>query len=376
MIINRFNHLLFRHQQPALIEARRAEIILYRAKVVAALFAVLTPLWIPIDLLVFPSGLGLDFCYLRIAASVAFVLLIMSCRHKSSMTMARVALVGLLIIPTSFFMICQPLLAKYQIVGQLQQSVAASYSFLPFVMTAGLSVFPITALEGVLLCIPLWVANLIIAYIGYHVLPFETHLGAMWLLVLISGVATLSGMSQLNFMQQILTQSSHDGLTGAYIRQVGEELLNVHFGLALRTNKPFTVAFVDLDNFKSINDKYGHDHGDEVLRTAAKSLQGVLRNTDVLIRWGGEEFLLVMPGTDLDSARIPLNRIKDNGLGLRPDGSKMTASIGVADLSIEHCSDWAALVEIADHRMYAAKQTGKNRIIVDDSYPPTIMFAL
>ena len=376
MFLTQYTHLLYRHHQPPLIETRRAELILYRARVVSILFALLTPLWIPIDLWVFPKGLGADFGILRILAAIAFGGLVMFCRRGNTMHKAHLALTGLLIIPTTFFMVCQPLLAQYDISGQLEQSVAASYSFLPFVMTSGLSVFPITALEGIMLCIPLWLANLFIAYVGYHVLPFETHLGAMWLLVLISAVATLSGMSQLHFMQQILSQSSHDGLTKAFTRQIGEELLGVQFALAQRANKPFTVAFVDLDDFKSVNDKFGHDHGDDVLRNAAQSLQNILRASDILIRWGGEEFLIVIPNTDLESAKAPLQRIMDMGLGLRPDGTRVTASIGVGERIAEKCESWEHLVEIADHRMYAAKQTGKNRIIMDDSHPPTVMFAL
>ena len=369
-------HLFFRRGQLALVESRRAELILFRAKVVSWLFAVLTPLWIPVDLWVFPAPLGLHFTILRLMAALAFVGLALLCQRSKDMVVAHNVLGGLLIIPTTFFLICQPLLAQYQITGQLEQSVAASYSFLPFVMVAGLSVFPITALEGVALCVPLWLANLGIAYAGYHVLPFETHLGAIWLLVLISAVATMAGMSQLHFMQQILTQASRDGLTSAYTRPFGEELLEIHYALAQRNEKHFTLAFVDLDDFKSVNDRFGHDQGDEVLKNAAATLQGILRSTDLLIRWGGEEFLIVLPDTALGDAKTPLNRIRENGLGLRPDGRKMTASIGVAERVADNGNTWMALVEVADHRMYAAKQTGKNRIIMDDTYPPKLMFAL
>ena len=376
MFLVRYYHLLFRGDQPALIERRRAQVILFRAKVVACLFAVLTPLWIPIDLWVFPSRLGLYFSIVRILATLAFVALIMVYRYASTMIAAHHALIGLLAVPTLFFLVSQPLLAHFEISGQLEETVAAGYSFLPFVMISGLSVFPITAIEGIMLCVPLWIANLAIAFVGYHVLPFETHLGAMWLLALLSVVATLAGMSQLHFMQQMISQSSHDGLTKAYTRQIGEELLEIHFSLAQRTRSHFTLAFIDLDNFKSVNDKFGHDEGDIVLKNAAESLRQIIRNTDILIRWGGEEFLIAMPNTDIQGARTPLSRLREMGLGLRPDGTRMTASIGVSERVSDDCGNWEPLVEKADHRMYIAKQTGKNRMVIEDSQDPEPMLPL
>ena len=369
-------HLFMRRGQLALIECRRAELILFRAKIISWLFAVLTPLWIPVDLFVFPHQLGVQFAMLRLGAAVVFVGMALSCRCSTSMTAAHRAMAGLLIVPALFFVICQPLLAHYEISGEIQQSVAASYSFLPFVMVAGLSVFPITALEGAMLCIPVWIINLLVVSMGFDTLPFGTHLGAIWLLILISAVATMAGMSQLHFMQQILSQASRDGLTGAYNRQFGEELLTIYYALAQRNQTHFSVAFVDLDDFKSVNDKFGHDQGDVVLREAARILDKNLRNTDLMIRWGGEEFLLVFPDTDLANARTPLWRIREGGLGTRPDNGRVTASIGIAERVHDNCASWTSLVETADHRMYAAKQTGKNRIIMDDSYPPKVMFAL
>jgi len=376
VFLSKYYDLLFRGEQPALVERRRAQVILFRANVVAGLFAVLTPLWIPIDLWVFPTRLGLYFSALRIIASLAFVALILVYRYASSIMAAHHALAGLLAVPTIFFLVCQPLLGQFEFAGQVEQAVAAGYSFLPFVMVAGLAVFPITAMEGALLCIPLWLSTLTVAYLGYHILPFETYLGAMWLLALLSVVSTLAGMSQLHFMQQLITQSSHDALTGAYNRQIGEELLEIHFSLARRTNKPFTLAFVDLDNFKTVNDKFGHDAGDVVLKDSAEFLHNLLRNTDILIRWGGEEFLIAMPNTDLEGARVPLSRLRAQGLGLRPDGTQITASIGACERQTEECPNWQALVDKADHRMYIAKQTGKNRVVYEDASDPEPLLPL
>ena len=136
-----------------------------------------------------------------------------------------------------------------------------------------------------------------------------------------------------------------------------------------RAGAPMALAFVDLDNFKSINDQYGHEDGDEALRMAAASLRRVLRRGDILIRWGGEEFVAVMANTDMDGAKVAVTRLQDSGLGVRPDGQMLTASVGVAERIADDATHWAMLVDKADQRMYAAKKSGKNRIVTGDSTP-------
>ncbi|CAA7616066.1 FOG: GGDEF domain [Magnetospirillum sp. LM-5] len=352
-------------RQSAFVQRRRSLLILSRVRLVSAVFAVLTPLWIPVDLFIFETALSMYLAALRVLASIAFILLCLAYRGADSVAVARWGLIWLLSIPTVFFLISHPLLAQFAISDPAQQVVAAGYAFLPFVMVAGLAVFPITAIEGALLSLPLLLAYLLTGILGYQLLPFASHLGAQWLLLLLAVVATLAGMSQLHFMSQLVDQSSHDGLTRAYNRRVGEEMLVQQFLTSMRSKIPFSLAFVDLDNFKSINDRYGHEEGDNTLRAASAALRKVLRRGDVLIRWGGEEFLALMPNTDPEGARIAMLRLRETGLGVRPDGNPVTASIGVAERMSDDCQQWQELVEKADHRMYIAKQTGKDRVVGD-----------
>ena len=93
--------------------------------------------------------------------------------------------------------------------------------------------------------------------------------------LLLSSVATLAAMSQLHFLMALVNQSSHDKLTGTYARRIGEEMLNLQFGNARRNKRPLSLVFVDLDDFKKVNDRYGHDEGDRVLRTAAIAAERV-----------------------------------------------------------------------------------------------------
>jgi diguanylate cyclase (GGDEF)-like protein len=182
-------------------------------------------------------------------------------------------------------------------------------------------------------------------------------------MTLIAGVAVLAGLSQLAFIIVMVRESIRDRMTGCFSRPSGEELLELQFNLAHRSGEPMTVAFIDLDHFKQVNDNFGHEAGDVVLRTAAYSIQSHLRSGDMLVRWGGEEFLLIMPGTSPAQACLALERVREAGLGVRPDNTPITASIGIAEKRLDKAESWAALVEIADQRMYLAKQGGRNRIV-------------
>ena len=99
-----------------------------------------------------------------------------------------------------------------------------------------------------------------------------------------------------------------------------------------------------------------------MLRCAARRLVTTLRASDSLLRWGGEEFLLIMPDTDMQQAHLALERIVGQGLGLRPDGAPLTASIGLAERRCDQVDDYRDLLELADKRMYYAKTGGRNRL--------------
>ena len=167
-------------------------------------------------------------------------------------------------------------------------------------------------------------------------------------------------------MTSLVNQSARDSLTRAYTRRVGEEILDLLFSVAVRGDKPIAVVFFDLDNFKSVNDSFGHEEGDHTLQRTAEALRTVLRYNDVLVRWGGEEFLVIMPSTGCGGGAHALERLRVQGLGQRPDGRAQTASAGVAERTTDACMSWQMLVERADRRMYTAKQNGKHRVVLCD----------
>lgn len=354
--------LLTASKHPSLLARRRANMLISRARMVAGLFAILTPLWIIIDVTVFNWPVTIMLVIGRLVTSVAFGILALSYRKSDSMKDAYRALALMFAIPTAFFVYSHPLLSSFNMTGAAA-AISSGYAFLPFVMVAGLSVFPLTALESMLFAIPVLLAEALVAIMQLDMLNWSSHMGAFWLLFLIATVAALAGVSQLSFMISLLQQANHDRLTGCFARASGEELLEIQFHIAARSGAFLAIVFVDLDSFKAINDKYGHEAGDQVLRSAADMLRSNLRTGDILIRWGGEEFVIILPGTSGATALKTIARLREKGLGQRPDGTRMTASFGIAGRIADEAQSWQQLVELADYRMYQAKLAGKDRCV-------------
>ncbi len=354
-------HLLTPFKHPLLINHHRTGLLIARVRLFALAFALLTPLWGIVDLIAFPSSLALQLIGLRLVVCLAFFALLLFYRDSARIADAYLAMLILFAIPTLFYVSSHTLLAHYAL-SDMSAAVASGYAFLPFVLMAGLALFPLTLLENLLVVGALLLAQLLAGYLNWSTLNWPSFAGAFWLLMLIGGVTNLACMSQLAFMIALLRQAIRDDLTGMFSRGSGEEILQVQWSTSLRNNSALSLAFIDLDHFKEINDSYGHTVGDHALRSASQSIQDCMRSSDSLVRWGGEEFLLIMPDTDMTRARQAMERILANGLGLRPDGTALTASIGLAERYFDNIDVPHLLLELADQRMYKAKQAGRNRI--------------
>ncbi len=155
--------------------------------------------------------------------------------------------------------------------------------------------------------------------------------------------------------------ASRDPLTDLYNRRHVHQHLAEEIVRARRTGRAFTIAMIDLDHFKDINDAHGHQVGDLVLRAFAEDLVLRIRRTDLAGRWGGEEFLLVLPETPKDSAMNLLEELRQQVGRERPTLPRFTVSIGVAEFPSDG-TDILPLVAVADERLYAAKRAGRNCI--------------
>jgi diguanylate cyclase (GGDEF)-like protein len=171
-------------------------------------------------------------------------------------------------------------------------------------------------------------------------------------------------------------QALVDPLTGLPNRRVAEGALETELSRAGRFDEPLAMIMSDLDDFKQINDRWGHPFGDVVLREFAAALTDSIREIDLAGRWGGEEFAVVLPGTDLGGGTALAERIRDNlrkRIVLAPDGERVevTASFGVAAYPDSRSKD--ALVGAADTALYEAKRGGKDQVATSQPVgdPPT-----
>ena len=348
-----------------LLTRRRATMIVNRVRLFAFLFGVLTPLWSIVDYIVFPFPLWAMLAAMRLLVSVTFLWLVVGYKPTGSLFDAYRAMAYLFAIPTIFYVASHQTLASYSLSG-LSEAIGAGYAFLPFVLLAGLSIFPLTFLENIVFASPMLLAQGVSGLLAFHTLDWPSFAGTFWLLTLITGVSTLAGMSQLAFMIALVRQAIRDPLTGTFSRRSGEEVLEMQFVVASRSNSPLSVAFIDIDHFKSINDQFGHESGDKTLVTLTERIAEKQRRGDMLVRWGGEEFLLIMPNTDIVQASNAIVRLRSHGYGQRPDGAPLTASVGIAERTEEDTQDWRTLLDKADQRMYRAKQNGRDQAIASD----------
>lgn len=160
--------------------------------------------------------------------------------------------------------------------------------------------------------------------------------------------------------------ATRDPLTGVFTQRVFRELLLYEVKRASRHKYEFGVLMIDCDNFKPINDKYGHSFGDDFLKAFARTLEESKRDEDILARYGGDEFAMILPESDTNNSYTVAQRITDAIEKFQmetPDGHrvKITASIGIA-MFPEHSTDPKELFNIADTMMYQAKNEGKNTV--------------
>ncbi|MDF8333507.1 GGDEF domain-containing protein [Novosphingobium cyanobacteriorum] len=177
-------------------------------------------------------------------------------------------------------------------------------------------------------------------------------------------------LSNIALREKLRTQSLRDPLTGLYNRRYMEDALERFLSLGSRNGSATSVIMLDLDNFKSLNDQYGHAKGDAVLRDAAAQIVGALRPSDVTCRYGGEELMAILPDCGLEDAALKADQIRARIAALSElHGCAISASFGVACMP-ESAGSASDILPQADAALYAAKLAGKNRVHTAESRMP------
>ena len=186
---------------------------------------------------------------------------------------------------------------------------------------------------------------------------------------LLASVQERSYRRSYKLEQALLRESRIDSLTGVDNRRSLEEQGRAALSLCQRHGQPLSVLMIDLDHFKTVNDMHGHPAGDAVLVAVASICRGLMRESDRFGRWGGEEFLAILPDTSAEQAQALAERIRvaiqEARISFEQAVLRITASVGVAGGEVPHdlASRWTALIREADDAMYRAKAGGRNRVV-------------
>lgn len=152
-----------------------------------------------------------------------------------------------------------------------------------------------------------------------------------------------------------------DKLTGLYNRVKLDKVLDIEILKAVSSENDISIVFIDIDKFKYINDTYGHQVGDKILKDFSLKLKNCIRKTDIVGRWGGEEFLIICKNTNLEESLCIAENLRNTIQDMKLQTVKnITASFGVATLKSDDCAQ--SLLRRADTALYKSKENGRNRV--------------
>jgi diguanylate cyclase (GGDEF)-like protein len=175
-------------------------------------------------------------------------------------------------------------------------------------------------------------------------------------------------LNNASLLKQAIDQAHIDPLTQAKNRAAFDSTVSREISLALRNDNSLSAIFLDIDHFKSINDDFGHACGDMVLSVTAKLIKQCARDSDLVFRYGGEEFVLLLSNTDLSGAQLLAERIRKklehHTLAFDMEPVKITASLGIATL--KSTDSLESFIQRADSAMYQAKDRGRNQVMLEN----------
>ena len=331
-----------------------------RLRLMCLFFACTIPMFSFYDFMVFSFEQSQALFSYRITLSAALFFIAYFSSSLFEIRTIRLCTVLAFFFPTLFYLSCIFTLTKH---GHAE--IPLIFSMMPYLILAMLGLFPFTALGGVVLAAAVFAPIAIYEIQTYDGGLYELF-NKVWLFVLFAGISLWLQTGQLSMLMKLYRESTIDPLTELINRRVllrQMKQLQEHYS---HDGEPFSVMMFDLDRFKRINDTYGHPVGDKVLVMMANILRRELRTSDIIARFGGEEFMVVLPGLSLIHA-VPIaervaSAIRQESLTLR-DGEelKVTSSIGVTNYRAGE--DLSDLLKRVDDHLYQAKKEGRDRVI-------------
>ncbi len=350
--------LLGAREHPSDFNQIRAEYINTRIRLLALLFSILTPLWIPVDYLILPKETFLDIVLARLLFSASLLALWVRASYVHSLYKARRRLVVLMVMPAIFHLSTQFILGEH-----LESEYLASYTFLPILIIAIHCVFPLTLKEGILLAFFTIFALSMDELVRKQFFSL-TSLNNMWLLGVIMSIAIWAQLSQLHMQLKLFEQATTDALTGLLNRRSFMSQVETELSRSERYNRPLSMALLDLDFFKHINDAYGHQAGDKVLVHFSELLREELRATDIIGRFGGEEFIVALPETPLSEAERVIKRVlqscRESIVEFDGQEIRFTSSAGLGEVLV----DVQSSMKLVDAALYEAKDKGRDQVVL------------
>ena len=227
--------------------------------------------------------------------------------------------------------------------------------------------------HGTYACLPLMSQGGAIGVVHFQIIDTGTFSEAVMLMANMFAEQVGLSVANLRLREALRDQSIRDALTGLYNRRYLEETLDREIRRAVRSENLLGVLMLDLDHFKKFNDTYGHDAGDTVLRETAAFLTRSVRAEDIVCRFGGEEFVIILPMADIQTTQARAERIRSKlrELTILHHGKAVgmvSVSVGVAELP-QHGTTPKTLLEAADAALYVAKREGRDRVVVAEERP-------
>mgnify|MGYP001150390912 CR=1 FL=1 len=339
----------------------RASYISNRVRSLAFILAVLIPAWIAVDTLYLPDNKLYVIAVLRILTGASCLGLALWSRNSHDLKTSRMKLALLILLPLLFHTGSQVYLLSNN-----QEALPAGYHFFPFLVISMGSIFPLTIFEGG------FIASFVMGLYTTTKLAMAdlftlSSLNDLWLLGLLAIIAGWASLTQLTMMMRLYRQAHRDPLTGLANRRSIMDFLKREVKYSRAIDAPLSVILLDLDKFKRINDEHGHAVGDQVLRGFAELLIAQSRSEDLVGRYGGEEFLIILSATPVEVAQQIAERLRlschQQPITLTEQQNlSYTTSAGVTALLSHETID--EMMKRVDDALYNAKGHGRDRVVV------------